>query len=327
MATPLQPTRRALIAGFSALAATPTLSAGSAFAKAPMQKTLAPAYYRFKLGAFEATVISDGPLLLGAPQDGIFTGVTKTDFVKLLNDNYLPSDQVEMEQNTLLINTGDKLVLFDTGDGGSKMFGPKSGRQLANLKAAGIDPKDIDAVVLTHAHPDHCWGLITAGNPTFLNAQIYMAQADFDFWTDEQKLKIDAMKGFIEGTRAQLLPNRNRIVWVKDGQEVVPGIQAMSAPGHTVGHTVFVITSEGKTLLNSGDIAHHHLISTQMPRAAFTYDTDGAQGIASRLKVFDLLASQRIPLVSYHFPWPGLGYIGRQGDGYRYFPAPLQTVL
>ncbi len=194
MATSLQPTRRALIAGFSALAATPTLSAGSAFAKAPMQKALAPAYYRFKLGAFEATVISDGPLSLGAPQDGIFTGVTKTDFVKLLNDNYLPSDQVEMEQNTLLINTGDKLVLFDTGDGGSKMFGPKSGRQLANLKAAGIDPKDIDAVILTHAHPDHCWGLITAGNPTFPNAQIYLAQADFDFWTDEAKLKIDAMK-------------------------------------------------------------------------------------------------------------------------------------
>ena len=292
-----------------------------------MQNALAPAFYRFKLGGFEATVISDGPLSLGAPQDGIFAGVTKADFVNLLNDNYLPSNQIEMEQNTLLINTGDKLVLFDTGDGGSKMFGPKSGRQVANLKAAGIDPKDIDAVILTHAHPDHCWGLFASGAPVFPNAQIYMTQADFDFWTDEAKLKIDAMRGFIEGTRAQLLPNRNRIVWVKDGQGVIPGIQAMSAPGHTVGHTVFVITSEGKTLLNSGDIAHHHLISTQMPRAAFTYDTDGAQGVASRLKVFDMLASQRMPLVSYHFPWPGLGYIGKQGDAYRYFPAPLQTAL
>lgn len=327
MIFPPQPTRRALIAGLSAFAATPTFSAGGAFAKAPMQKAQAPAFYRFKLGAFEATVISDGPLALGEPKDGIFTGVTKADFVKLLNDNYLPSDQVEMEQNTLLINTGDKLVLFDTGDGGSKMFGPKSGRQLANLKAAGIDPKDIDAVILTHAHPDHCWGLISGGNPIFPNAQIYMAQADFDFWTDEAKAKGDMMKPLIEGTRAQLLPNRNRIVWVKDGQEVVPGIQAMSAPGHTVGHTVFVITSEGKSLLNSGDLAHHHLISTQMPRAAFAYDTDGAQGVASRLKVFDMLASQRMPLVSYHFPWPGLGHIGRQGDAYRYFPATLQTVL
>lgn len=326
MSTLFRPNRRSLLAGASALAGYAALP-GSGLAKAPMQNVQAPAFYRFKLGAFEATVISDGPLALGAPSDGLFEGVTKADFTKMLADNYMPTDAIEMEQNTLLINTGDKLVLFDTGDGGSKMFGPKSGRQLANLKAAGIEPKDIDAVILTHAHPDHCWGLMSAGAPTFPNAQIYMAQADFDFWTDEQKLKIDAMRGFIEGTRAQLLPNRNRIVFIKDGQEVVPGIQAMAAPGHTVGHTVFVITSQGKTLLNSGDIAHHPLISTSMPRAAFTYDTDGAQGVASRLKVFDMLATQRMPLVSYHFPWPGLGYIAKQGDAFRYFPAPMQTVL
>ena len=326
MAILVRPTRRSLIAGASALAASAALPVAS-LAKAPLQNVQAPAFYRFKLGAFEATVISDGPLALGAPADGIFEGLGKADFTKLLNDNYLPSDAIEMDQNTLLINTGDRVVLFDTGDGGSKLFGPKSGRQLANLKAAGIDPKDIDAVILTHAHPDHCWGVFAAGAPVFPNAQIYMTQADFDFWTDEAKLKIDAIKGFIDGTRAQLLPNRNRIVWVKDGQEVVPGIQAMAAPGHTVGHTVFVITSEGKTLLNSGDIAHHHLISTQLPRAAFSYDTDGAQGVASRLKVLDMLASQRMPLVSYHFPWPGLGYIGKQGDAFRYFPAALQTAL
>ncbi|MET0867552.1 MAG: MBL fold metallo-hydrolase [Pseudorhodoplanes sp.] len=326
MTTLVKPTRRSLFTGASALALGAALPAAG-FAKAPMQNAQAPAFYRFKVGAFEATVISDGLLSLGAPQDGIFDGVSKADLTKVLNDNYLPSDALEMDENTLLVNTGDRLVLFDTGDGGSKMFGPKSGRQLANLKAAGIDPKDVDAVILTHAHPDHCWGLVAAGAPVFPNAQIYMSQADFDFWTDEAKLKIDAMRGFIEGTRAQLLPNRNRIVWVKDGQEVVPGIQAMTAPGHTVGHTVFVITSQGKTLLNSGDIAHHHLVSTRMPRAAFTYDTDGAQGVASRLKVFDMLASQRMPLVSYHFPWPGLGYIGRDGDAYRYFPASMQTVL
>ena len=117
-----RPNRRTLITGASAaaLAALP----GSALSKAPMQNAQAPAFYRFKIGAFEATVISDGPLALGAPADGIFQGVTKADFTKLLNDNYLPSDNVEMDQNTLLINTGDKLVLFDTGDGGSKMFGP-----------------------------------------------------------------------------------------------------------------------------------------------------------------------------------------------------------
>ena len=320
--------RRKILAGLGAVGVLAYSSHGPALARAPMQNVQAPAFYRFKVGAFEATVISDGPLALGAPSDGVFSGVSKADMTKVLTDNFLPTDNFELEQNTLLVNTGNQLVLFDTGDGGSKMFGQKSGRQLANLKAAGIDPKDIDAVVLTHAHGDHCWGIMSAaGTPNFPNAQIYMAQADFDFWTDEAKAQGDMMKPMIEGTRRQLLPNRDRMVFVKDGQEILPGIQAMAAPGHTVGHTIFVITSEGKTLLNSGDIAHHAVISTQTPRAAFTFDTDGAQAVASRLKVFDMLASQRMPLVSYHFPWPGLGYIAKQGEAYRYFASPMQTVL
>lgn len=320
-------TRRSAIASLAGFAAAAMLP-GTALARAPMQNTQAPAFYRVKLGAFEVTVVSDGTLALGAPQDNIFTGVSKADFTKILNDHYQPSDAVELDQNALVVSTGERLVLFDTGDGGSKMFGPKSGRLLANLKAAGIDPKDIDVVALTHAHPDHCWALLGAdGTPNFPNAQIALSQADFDFWTDESKAQGDMMKALIAGTRKQLLPSRGRITFIKDGQEVVPGIRAMAAPGHTVGHMVFVVASGGKTLVNTGDIAHHHLVSTQMPRAAFTYDTDGAQGVASRLKVFDMLATDRLPFVSYHFPWPGLGHVAKQGDAYRYFAAPMQTVL
>jgi glyoxylase-like metal-dependent hydrolase (beta-lactamase superfamily II) len=319
--------RRSAIAGMSGFAAAGLLNS-AALAKAPMLGTQAPAFYRFRLGAFELTVVSDGPLGLGAPSDGIFTGVSKADFTKILDDNYLPSDSVEMDQNVLVVNTGDRLVLFDTGDGGSKMFGPKSGRLIANLKAAGIDQKDIDVVALTHAHPDHCWALMAAdGTPNFPNAQIAMSQADFDFWTDEGKAQGDMMKALIAGTRRQLLPSRGRMIFIKDGEEVAPGVRAMAAPGHTVGHMVFVVSSGGKTLVNSGDVAHHHIVSTQRPRAAFAYDTDGAQGVESRLKVFDMLATDRIPLVSYHFPWPGLGYVAKQGEAYRYFPAPMQTVL
>jgi glyoxylase-like metal-dependent hydrolase (beta-lactamase superfamily II) len=101
----------------------------------------------------------------------------------------------------------------------------------------------------------------------------------------------------------------------------------MTTPGHTVGHTSFMIASEGKSLLNLGDVAHHHILSTELPRAAFTYDTDGKQGVATRLRVFDMLTSSRTPIVAYHFPWPGLGYIARQPVGFRYVPAPLRTVL
>jgi glyoxylase-like metal-dependent hydrolase (beta-lactamase superfamily II) len=233
-----------------------------------------------------------------------------------------------MEQNALVINTGERVILFDTGVGTAKAFGPDSGRLLVGLKSAGLDPKDIDAIVLTHAHPDHCWGLMADdGSRNFPNAQIYMAQADLDFWTDEAKLTHPQLKDFIAGTRKHLLPNRDRMVLVRDGQEFLPGIQAMAAPGHTVGHTVYVITSQGKTLCNAGDIAHHHTIVVENPRREFAYDTDGKQAVASRLRVFDMLASQRVVGVTYHFPWPGLGHIGKQGDGYRYFPTPLRTVL
>jgi glyoxylase-like metal-dependent hydrolase (beta-lactamase superfamily II) len=318
--------RRDVLAGLSAtgLAAVAT----PAFAKAPLLNTPAPGFYRFKIGAIEATVISDGPLELGAPQPELFKGMTKEEFGKALTDNFLPTDSFRLEQNALVINTGDKLVLIDTGTGGQKMFGPHSGKLLANLKAAGIDPKDIDAVALTHAHPDHCWGLLDeSGAKNFPNAQVYMSEDDFNFWTDLSKAPNDMIKGFIEGTKKQLLPIRERIEFIKDGQEFITGIQAISAPGHTVGHTIFMVTSQGKQLCNTGDLAHHHVIAPEKPRVEFAFDTDGKQGAATRIKMFGMLAAQRIPIVSYHFPWPGVGHLAKQGEGFRYYPSPIQTAL
>lgn len=321
--------RRQLLAGTSATAALLTGSALlPAFAKAPMRNTQAPAFYRFDIGSLEATVVSDGPLNLGEPKPGMFAGISQEEFNKTLADNFLPADKLQLEQNALVLNTGDKLVLFDTGLGSTKMMGDKTGRLFSTLTAAGIEPKDIDAVVLTHAHPDHCWALMTnEGARNFPNAQIYMAQADFDFWTDEAKLSNDAIKTFIEGTRKQLLPNRDRIVFIKDSQEVLPGIQALATPGHTVGHTAFLLTSRGKTVCNLGDVAAHHVLSVEKPRLQFAFDTDGKQAVETRLRVFDMLAAQKIPTLAYHFPWPGIGYLAKQGDAYRYIAQPMQTAL
>jgi glyoxylase-like metal-dependent hydrolase (beta-lactamase superfamily II) len=319
--------RRGLLTGAAAVAATNVVTK-AALAKAPLQNTQAPGFYRFKVGAIEATAVTDGPLPFGEPKADIFVGLSKDDLAKALTDNFLPVDNVVLQQNVLVINTGDRVVVFDSGMGSSKMLGPDTGRLVANLKAAGIEASDVDAVVLTHAHPDHCFGLAGEdGARIFPNAQIYMTQADFDFWTDEAKLSNDMLKGFVAGARARLIPNRDRIVFVKDGQEFLPGVQAMAAPGHTVGHTVYLITSQGKTLCNAGDIAHHHIVVVQNPRLAFSYDTDGQQAVTSRLRVFDMLASQRIPSITYHFPWPGIGNIGKQGDGYRYYPAMMQPAL
>jgi glyoxylase-like metal-dependent hydrolase (beta-lactamase superfamily II) len=329
MTSRFDPSRRQLLLGTSAAGLATTLQFAPSFARAPMQNAQMPGVYRFKVGAFEATVISDGPLVMGPPQADVFVGLSKDDFVKALNENYLASDNLALEQNTLLLNTGDKLLLFDTGTGASKMMGPHSGKLLANLKAAGVEPKDIDAVILTHAHGDHCWGLMSdGGESNFPNAQIYMTQSDLEFWTDEANGRgMDLMKAQIDGARKNLLPNRDRIVFVKDRQEVVPGVQAIATPGHTVGHMSYVITSQGKSICNGGDVGHHHIVSTQFPRLPFAYDTDGQQAVASRVKLFDMLAAERIPLLAYHFPWPGLGFVAKHGDAYRYFAAPMQTAL
>ena len=320
--------RRDWLAGAAAALAAGPVALAAAFARAPLLNTQAPAYYPFRVGAIEATAVSDGPLDLGAPQPDIFKGVSKEEFSKTLADNFLSTDKVKLEQNALVLNTGERLILIDTGTGAQKLMGPDTGRLLNNLKAAGIDPKDIDAVALTHAHPDHCWGLLGAdGQQNFPNAQIYMSQEDFDFWTDPAKAANDMLKGFIENTRKQLLPLRERIVFFRDGQQFLPGVQAIAAPGHTVGHTVFMISSGDKSLCNAGDLAHHHVIPLQRPQLEFTFDTDGAQAARTRQRLFGMLAAQRIPLLAYHFPWPGLGHLATQGGGFRYVPAPLQTVL
>jgi glyoxylase-like metal-dependent hydrolase (beta-lactamase superfamily II) len=302
----------------------------TAHAKAPLAVDQVPYFYRFNHGKMQATVVSDGILPLGEPSAS-FLGTSKEEVGKMLTDNFLPPNNVVLEQNILILNTGDKMILFDTGMGSSSMFGPTTGKLLSNLKAAAIDPKDIDAVVATHAHCDHVWGIMADdGSRHFPNAQIYISQADFDFWTDEAKLGMKDpayMKPFVEGARKNLLPNRDRIVFFKDGQEFLPGIQAMSAPGHTVGHTAFMITSDGKTLAAIGDLTHHQVLLMLKPRIEFAYDTDSKQSANTRVRVLDMLASNRIPLIAYHFPWPGMGHVAKLGDGFQYFPTPLQMVL
>lgn len=321
-------TRRHALLGTAALAgaATVGLSGGPVLAKAPMATDQAPYFYRFKLGDMQGTVISDGVVPLGEPS-GAFLGTSKEEVEKMLTSNFLDTSNVILEQNILVLNTGDKLVLFDTGMGESTMFGPTTGKMMSNLKVAGIDPAAIDAVVCTHGHCDHVWGIMTDdGKRNFPNAQIYISQTDFDFWTDEAKLSMTEpsfMKAFVEGARKNLLPNRDRMVFVKDGEEFLPGIQAMATPGHTLGHTAFVLTSAGQTMLAIGDTTHHQVLLLEKPMMEFAYDTDPKMSAKTRYRVLDMLAAQRMPMIAYHFPWPGIGHIAKAGEGFRYYPAPM----
>jgi glyoxylase-like metal-dependent hydrolase (beta-lactamase superfamily II) len=294
----------------------------------PMINEQVPAAYRFEVGGFECTVVSDGPLKLGTFTAELFKGMSQERIDEILSANFLDKNDFTVGQNALVVNTGSKLLLFDTGMGFRKIYGPRTGHLLANLRAAGIDSASIDVVVLSHAHPDHVWGLVSEdGMPNFPNAQIHITQADLDYWTDEAKLSDLALGHYIGPIRDALLPLRDRIVFLKDGKEVVPGVQALSTPGHTVGHTSFVVNSQDSSIVYIGDLGHQPLLQMENPRAEFARDTDPKQGVSSRLRIFDMVASRTIPILAYHFPWPGIGHVARNGDNYRYVATEMQTVL
>ena len=317
--------RRSLLALGAGLGAS-MLGGGSARARADKLGTQSPYFHRFNLGGAEVTVVSDGPLPLGDPK-GTFTGVPDDEMRKMLSDNFLAADSIVLEQNSPIVNFGDRLVLFDTGMGTSKAFGPTTGRQQKSMAEAGIKPADIDAVVLSHAHIDHIGGIVDADNQVlFPNAQFYIAQSDYDYWTDEGKLG-SPLKDFVIHARKNLLPVRDRLVFYKDGQEFLPGIQALAAPGHTVGHTMFMITSEGKSFAFLGDLTHHQILLMEKPRMEFSYDTDPKQAAASRVKMLGMLAADKVAVMSYHYPWPGYGHVVKSGDGFRYIPQPMTMLL
>ena len=318
--------RRSALIGGAAAGASGLIGFGSAEAKAPLAKTQVPYFYRFPVGEFQATIVSDGPLALGEPSESM-KGISKDEIGKALSDNFLPTGGITLEQNVIVLNTGSRLALFDSGIGTSKMFGNTTGRLLKSLKEAGIQPGQIDDVICSHAHIDHTGGLAdTKGKRYFPNATIHISKLDYDFWTNEKNIGPGASKEFVAHARQNLLPYKGRIKFIEDGKDVIPGVQAMAVPGHTIGHTIFIIKSGAKSLVYTADITHHQILLTEKPRTEFAYDTDPKQAVQSRLKVFDMIASQKLPMLAYHFPWPGYGHLSKQGDGFRYYPEPMEIV-
>ena len=273
-------------------------------------------FHRFQIGRMAATVVSDGPLELPRAAR-IFAGPDAAAMDAALGGPGRSGEKVRVAQNCLLLETAGKRVLFDNGMGTSKIFGPDSGQLLAGLAEAGVDPASVDALVLTHAHSDHCWGTMRDdGLPNYPNAAIFMAADELAFW--ESDPPGERRERSLAGVKKHLLPLRDRITLLRDGQEFLPDVTAWATPGHTPGHLAFLFAG-GWCL--TGDVAFHDPLSYAFPEAESAFDTDPAAAVATRRRVLRHLADQKLRVVGYHQPWPGLGHVERVGGTFRFVSA------
>ena len=292
----------------------------------PFTGAQAPGFYRHKLGAFELTVLSDGLLAL---EPTLFAG-DLAGAERLLEDAHLPKTAIPTPLNVWLINTGQKLVLVDTGGGSS--FAPTVGRLPQNLAAAGINPDAVDVVVITHMHPDHIPGLTSAdGRMMFPNAIVHVSADDYAFWTsDEIRGKApEEFRVFFDMAKAAIKPyvDAGKVQMHKGGAEVASGVTALPLPGHTVGHTMVRVSSDGSDLLLWGDIVHNAALQFPEPERSVVFDNDQALATANRKKVFDMVVADRLLFGGNHLPFPGLGHATKAATGYTYVPLQHADFL
>lgn len=314
------PFQRALLA--AALAA--TALAPLAQAAAPQVKTPAPGYARVMLGDFEITPLSDGTADL--PMDQLLKQKAETTRATL--DKSFLKLPLETSTNAFLVNTGSKLVLVDTGAGA--FFGPTLGKLLNNLKASGYKPEQVDEIYITHFHPDHVGGLSSDGKRVFPNAVLRAGKADADFWlnpANEAKAPADK-KNFFTAAQASVNPyvQAGKFKTIDADGELVTGITALAAPGHTPGHTIYLVQSRGQKLLLIGDLIHVAAVQMDSPQVTIGFDSDEKTAAASRKKNFDQAAKEGELVAGAHLQFPGLGHLQVQGKGYRWVPVNYTQV-
>lgn len=309
MTSPLMTRRSALMAA-AALPLAPALIARPASAATGMQGAQTPVFNRFKLGGFEVTTLLAGTRPVENPNQIFGLNATPEQFAAAAEAAFLPADVAQFFFTPTLVNTGTELVLFDTGVGAEGMT--------AALAAAGITPDLIDVVVLTHMHGDHIGGMMTAdGTPTFANARYVTGSVEHNHWSAAGN----------EGFDKNVKPLNDKFTFLDDGGSVASGITAKLAAGHTPGHMAYMLESEGKSLAITADTANHYVFSLAHPDWEVSFDADKAAAAKTRKDIFGMLAADRVPFIGYHMPFPGMGFVEAQGDGFRYVAASYQMML
>jgi len=310
-------TRLARLLAVLAVACVPFAAATAA---APQSKTSPPGVYRMMLGDFEVTALSDGTVELPFLQ--ILQRITKAKAESMLARQFL-KDPVQTSVNVFLINTGDKLVLVDTGAG--TFFGPTLGRMLTALKAAGYQPEQVDEIYISHMHGDHIGGLLADGKAAFPNAVVRAEKADGEFWLSQAKMEAapkddqDTFKGAMAAINPYAATNRFKPY---EGDTVlVPGIRAVVTRGHTPGHAMYVIESKGQKLVLWGDLMHQAAVQFLDPSVTVVFDSDQSKAAQQRRQAYQAAAKEGHWVGASHLPFPGIGHLRAEGKGYAYVPA------
>ncbi|HEX5126833.1 MAG TPA: MBL fold metallo-hydrolase [Rhodocyclaceae bacterium] len=301
------------------------LGSTTASAAAPMVKTSAPGYYRMMLGDFEITALSDGTVSL--PVDQLLTNTTPAKVDKALTEYGLKSP-LDTSVNGYLINTGTKLILVDTG--AATLFGPTLGNLLANLKASGYQPEQVDEIYVTHMHPDHVGGLMAGDKLAFPNAIVRADQRDADYWLSQANMdKASADdKGFFQGAMSSLNPyiKAGKFKSFNGNTDLSPGIKSVATHGHTAGHTSYVVESKGQKLVIWGDLVHVAAVQFDDPSVTIKFDSDSKSAAVERKKAFAEAAKQHYVVAAAHISFPGLGHVRHAGKAYAWVPVNYTPI-
>ena len=326
-------TRRHALAGAAALAASPLLPTAPARAAAPLADKQAPSYYRYKVGDAQVTAISDGVNTFALPETFVLNA-KKDDVNAALEKAFLPKDKVSIDFAPLVINTGGKLVVVDTGNGPGAFASSKGnvGQFASNLAAAGIDPKSIDMVVISHFHGDHINGLLTADNVlAFPNAEVLVPAVEWKYFMDDGEMgkqTTERMKGVFANARRVLEAGlKKKVTPYEHGKDVAPGLQAVATLGHTPGHTSFILSSGSDKVFIQSDVTNHPAVFVTNPGWHAFFDQDADLAEKSRRRVYDMMVADKLMVQGFHYPFPGLGNVEKDGSGYRVVPAPWNPVI
>lgn len=299
---------------------------------ASLQGETQPTVYRFKLGGFEAATILDSKAIRQPLHPAYGANAPAEEIHALAQANNIDTARFEHPNIPTLVNTGKELVLFDTGNGAlpreyeALKTRMPPGQLAERLALLGHKPEDIDVVVLTHGHPDHIGGLVEGGKPVYPNARYVFGAAEYDFWKKNEgvrEARVFNQKLFMTICE----PLADRATFIKPGDEVVGGIHAVDAAGHSPGLMAFHIESDGKRFMVTADTVTQYVMAVQRPEWHFEMDDDKDKAVATRRRMLDMLATEKLFFASFHMPFPGIGWIDRTSAGYRWVPHSYQLNL